>query len=128
MLRAINYCGLRVEYDFVKKNIKNINIRITPEGSISVSAPFRVPAETVDGFVEEKAEWIFRKMADIEKRREAMPDDVLRDGKEAFFLGRKYTIRLEKGNKFGVELGEGKITVSARNGDENLKAKYIKWL
>ena len=69
MLRAINYCGLRVEYDFVKKNIKNINIRITPEGSISVSAPFRVPAETVDGFVEEKAEWIFRKMADIERCR-----------------------------------------------------------
>ena len=27
-----------------------------------------------------------------------------------------------------MELGEGKITVSARNGDENLKAKYIKWL
>ena len=85
MLRAINYCGLRMEYDYTKKNIKNINIRITPEGNISVSAPVGVPLKRVDSFVEQKAEWIFRKMADIEKRRESMPDGEIYSGKNEFF-------------------------------------------
>ena len=128
MLRAINYCGLRVEYEFVKKDIKNINIRITPDGSISVSAPSQMPEKKVDSFVEEKAEWIFRKMADVEKRRENMPDDSMYDGKKLFFMGREYTIRITSGKKFEVEIAGDEIIISSRYGDENLKAKYIGWL
>ncbi len=128
MLRAINYCGLRMEYDFTKKNIKNINIRITPEGKISVSAPVGVPLGRVDSFVEEKAEWIFRKMADIEKKRENMPDEELYSGKKVYFLGKEYTLVLEKGRKFEVEKAGDKIIVYSREGDDNLKPKYISWL
>ncbi len=128
MLRAINYCGLRVEYEFVKKDIKNINIRITPEGNISVSAPVQMPANKVDNFVEEKAEWIFRKMADVEKRRESMPDDSLYDGKTLFFLGSEYTLRIVSGRKFDVKITGNEIIISSRYGDENLKGKYINWL
>ena len=84
MLRAINYCGLRVEYEFVKKDIKNINIRITPDGSISVSAPSQMPEKKVDSFVEEKAEWIFRKMADVEKRREICQTTVCMTERNCF--------------------------------------------
>ncbi len=50
---------LRVEYEFVKKDIKNINIRITPDGSISVSAPSQMPEKKVDSFVEEKSRMDF---------------------------------------------------------------------
>ena len=128
MLRAINYCGLRMEYDFTKKNIKNINIRITPEGKISVSAPVGVPLGRVDSFVEEKAEWIFRKMADIEKKRENMPDEELYSGKKVYFLGKEYTLVLEKGRKFEVEKAGDKIIVYSSEGDDNLKPKYISWL
>lgn len=128
MLRAINYCGLRMEYDYTKKNIKNINIRITPEGNISVSAPVGVPLNSVDSFVEQKAEWIFRKMADIEKRRENMPDGEIYSGKNVFFLGKEYTLELEKGRKFEVERAGDRIIVYSRDGDDNLKPKYINWL
>ena len=128
MLRAINYCGLRIEYDFTKKDIKNINIRITPEGNISVSAPVQMPVDRVDSFVEEKAEWIFRKMAVVEKRRENMPDDSLFDGNTVYFLGREYTMRLSEGRRFKVEIDGGDIVVNSRYGDENLKSKYIGWL
>ena len=80
MLRAINYCGLRIEYRLSKKDVKNINIRITPEGDISVSAPSRMQVKEVDSFVESKAEWIFRKLAELEKRRENMPDGDMYNG------------------------------------------------
>ncbi len=128
MLRAINYCGLRIEYEFIKKDIKNINIRITSDGGIAVSAPAGMSPEKVDSFVEEKAEWIFRKLADVEKRREGMPDDGFYDGKTLYYLGGEYTLRLAKGRKFEVRRTADKIIVSSRTGDENLKPKYISWL
>ena len=93
-----------------------------------MSAPAQMPANKVDSFVEEKAEWIFRKMADVEKRRENMPDDSLYDGKQVYFLGKEYTMRLSEGRKFGVEIVSDDIVVSSRYGDENLKSKYISWL
>lgn len=41
----------------------------------------------VDSFVESKAEWIFRKLAELEKRRENMPDGDMYDGKILYYLG-----------------------------------------
>ena len=39
MTRFINYCGLRLEYEYVPKNIKNAYIRIKKDGEISVTTP-----------------------------------------------------------------------------------------
>lgn len=128
MLRFINYCGLRMEYEYTPKDIKNINIRVTKNGQINVSAPFNTKPKLVDDFVEKKAEWIFRKMADFEKARESMPDDGFYDGKSAFILGDEYTIKLERGKKFAVEINDRDIVVFSRYGDENIKSKYLDWL
>ncbi|MCD8037198.1 MAG: M48 family metallopeptidase [Clostridiales bacterium] len=128
MLRAIEYCGLRMEYEFTKKDIKNINIRITADGGISVSAPAGLSPKYVDSFVQDRAEWIFRKLADVEKRREGMPDDGFYDGKTLYYLGNEYTLRLAKGRKFEVKKTANEIIVSSRAGDDNLKPKYISWL
>ncbi len=128
MLRAINYCGLRIEYRLSKKDVKNINIRITPEGDISVSAPSRMQVKEVDSFVESKAEWIFRKLAELEKRRENMPDGDMYDGKILYYLGNEYELRLESGGKFEVDITGDEIIVSSRENDDNIKPKYINWL
>lgn len=128
MLRYINYCGLRMEYEYIPKNIKNINIRITNSGEIHVSAPLKTKPKFVDSFVEEKAEWIFRKMADFEKAKEAMPDNGFYEGKSAFILGNEYTLKFDRGKRFNVRIEESDIMVFSRYGDDNLKPKYIDWL
>lgn len=128
MIRFINYCGLRMEYEYIPKDIKNINIRITKDGEISVSAPLKTKPKLVDSFVEEKAEWIFRKMADFEKAKETMPDDGFYDGKTAFILGDEYIIKLDRGKKFDVKIEGKEILVYSRYGDDNLKPKYLDWL
>lgn len=47
-----------VEYAFTRKQVKNLNLRVGEDGSVRVSAPFRVPLAEVDRFVEERADWI----------------------------------------------------------------------
>ena len=42
------------------KKVKNINLRIKPDGSINVSANKRVPLKVIDEFIISKAEFILR--------------------------------------------------------------------
>ena len=123
MTRFINYCGLRLEYEYVPKNIKNAYIRIKKDGEISVTTPLSYTGEMADSFVEQKAEWIFRKLADFEKAHENMPDDGFYDGKTAYILGHEYTLKFERGNRFEAFVEDGNIVVLARYGDENLKSR-----
>lgn len=47
-----------VEYELTVKKVKNINLRISPQGSVRVSAPRRVPVAEIDRFVVSRAGWI----------------------------------------------------------------------
>lgn len=48
-----------------RKRIKNINLRVHPDGSVEVSAPAFVPEPDVEKLVRDRREWIERKRADL---------------------------------------------------------------
>ena len=49
-----------IEYWLERKRVKNINIRIKPDGRVMVSAPARMSKARVSAFVAEKRAWIER--------------------------------------------------------------------
>ena len=49
--RSITYNGDRIEYELTIKRVKNMNMRITKDGVIHVSANAYVPDYRVDKFV-----------------------------------------------------------------------------
>lgn len=49
-----------IKYDLQYKKVKNINLRIKPDGSIKVSANKRVPQKIIDDFIISKADFIGR--------------------------------------------------------------------
>ena len=49
-----------IKYDLQYKKVKNINLRIKPDGSISVSASKRVPQKVIDEFILSKADFILK--------------------------------------------------------------------
>ena len=60
MNRKIKYKDTIIQYDLQYKNVKNINMRIKPDGSINVSANKRVSQKVIDEFIVSKAEFIIR--------------------------------------------------------------------
>ena len=60
MIREIEINNTKIRYDLQYKKVKNINLRIKPDGSINVSANRRVPQKAIDEFVMSKAEFIIR--------------------------------------------------------------------
>lgn len=57
-----------VSYTLQYKRIKNINLRIKPDGSIFVSAPYWVSKKQVETFLKEQETMIFRALSRCQKR------------------------------------------------------------
>ena len=49
-----------VEYTLIRKRVKNLTLRLAPDGSVRVSAPLRAGAASVDAFVAAHADWVKR--------------------------------------------------------------------
>ena len=60
MNREIILGDRTIKYDLQYKKVKNINLRIKPDGSIKVSANKRVPQKIIDDFIISKADFILR--------------------------------------------------------------------
>lgn len=43
-----------------RKPVKNINVRVTREGEVRVSAPFTMPQETILSFLQSKSRWAYQ--------------------------------------------------------------------
>ena len=52
-----------VDYALTRKRVKNLNLRLGPDGSVRVSAPLRASAASVDAFVAAHAGWVQKALA-----------------------------------------------------------------
>lgn len=55
-----------IEFRLERKRIKNLNLRVRPDGTVFVSAPMRMSLARIKDFVSSKAKWIARVQADYE--------------------------------------------------------------
>ena len=87
-------------YTFTRKQVKNINLRIRPDGIIKVSAPHRIKQEQIDEFVRSKYDFIVKSLEELKSREDNRPepkeDGIYKNNVLIVYLGNKYTIRIEK--------------------------------
>lgn len=76
-----------VRYEFKRKRVKNINLRVRADGSVAVSAPLGAPLAQVDVFVAGRARWIeaARVRALARGEEEQRPCSVSREDALALF-------------------------------------------
>ena len=76
-----------VRYEFKRKRVKNINLRVRADGSVVVSAPLGAPLAQVDAFVAGRARWIeaARVRALARGEEEQRPCSVSREDALALF-------------------------------------------
>lgn len=101
-----------------KKGMKNIRIRITSDGEVSVSAPCYVSKSRIDSFVAENEEWIRNNIALVAEKK-AKP---LCDGTTVAFLGEKLTLEFVEGND-GYCLKGDRLIISLPDIDEENKRR-----
>lgn len=128
MVRTIVLDGRTIEYTLVRKKVKNVNLRIRPDGSMQISASRAVSQAMIDGFIKANAEKIlntldrFRLLAADRGRY-----NVLDDGGAILFLGMEKRLRVALGNKNKMELRGDSVILTVKNTDDDvLKQKTVK--
>ena len=58
MIKELKIANKIIKYELTRKRVKNINVRIKPDGMVYVSASKTVPLSTIEGFLLEKADVI----------------------------------------------------------------------
>lgn len=61
----------KIQYELTRKPVKNINLRIKPDGKVYVSANKSIPVKYLDSFVKSKQEFIFHALDQFEARKRA---------------------------------------------------------
>ena len=72
-----------VEYTLTRRRVRNMNLRVRPDGSVAVSAASWVPVSAVDAFVASRAEWVRQARQRAALRREAEENTPLPPKAEA---------------------------------------------
>lgn len=102
-----------IEYELVRKRVKNVNLRISRDGRILVSAAPRVPIYFISAFILSKAEWIKARQEEILEQGEQLTDPSLRDGELHYLWGEPYPIHLSEAKTVRCALVHNTIQLSA---------------
>jgi predicted metal-dependent hydrolase len=90
-----------VAYAFARAKRKTIGFTIGPDG-LAVRAPRWTPLHEVDAALQEKADWILRKLQEVRERHtQALSAQVQwRDGVQIPYLGQTLSVRLDPAHGF----------------------------
>lgn len=115
--RSVDCGGEIIEYFLTRKKVKNINMRVKADGSVSVSAPNRVPVKFLDDFVRSRYDFIKSSAARLSEEKgngiiEFDESKSYENGDELYFLGEKLTVEIIHGREDSVHVSDGKLVVS----------------
>lgn len=116
MRGTIELNGRTVDYELTRKRVKNINLRVRPDGTVAISAPHGVPADCLEDLLRRRAGVILRAL----DRRRTLERLAPRDpdygaGERVYLLGEPCRVVLRTGAGTAVERGPGTLTVTLRN-------------
>lgn len=122
-----------ITYFLTRKPVKNVNLRIKPDGRVLVSANHRVPLSFIDGFIKEKQEFILSALARYEEKRK-LAQEVSREyvsGEKYTLLGKNLILKVEESEEEEVYKDGNCIFLKVRNQDdfchkEEMMAEWLK--
>lgn len=120
--------GTLVEYQVLVKKVKNMTLRVRPNGEIIVSVPRRVSQEKIDAFVRSHIDWIQKAKKRYQSQILLSIPTQIRTGMKLLWLGDQREVFVEQAQKDEVIVFVGKILIRTKNSEPNHVATvYAKW-
>lgn len=111
-MRCVTADGKTISYEFRRKKVKNINLRVRPDGSVTVSASSRVPLAVVDSFVSSKAELILQAQQRFSQKKETPPPRQYVTGETVRYLGKPLLLEVREGRPSGGEIRDDRLLLT----------------
>lgn len=84
--KIVYYDEQQISYELVRKNVKNINLRIRADGSVTVSANRNVSEIVIEEFITKKANYIIANLAKFRELKLYSPNTKEYVSGESFYL------------------------------------------
>ncbi|MCR4891728.1 MAG: M48 family metallopeptidase [Lachnospiraceae bacterium] len=104
-LRSVFYKGQKITYVLRRKKVKNVNLRISRDGSVSVSASPRVSISFIESFVEERAAFILKTQEEFARKADfSVGPDQYETGEILRILGYAVPLEILEGSRESIDL------------------------
>ncbi|MCM1298618.1 MAG: M48 family metallopeptidase [[Eubacterium] siraeum] len=97
MVRTVKTEKGEISYELNRKSVKNMNLRVKKDGTVSLSIPYFVAYKQADDFVAKNADFIFSALEKVSAKTE-------KDPYTTFYLGERLKIAALTSSKKGGEL------------------------
>ena len=88
------------EIEITRKQVKNINLRVYPDGKIKASIPLNTRNSAVKSYIESKEEWINAQLQRFEEQARMMKRDYV-SGEDAYLNGKRYILKVYEDTNSG---------------------------
>jgi len=125
--------NIELNYQLLRKDIRNINMRISREGNLIVSAPLKISQKLIDDVLISKSNWIIKKIEHMKKRQNIFGSNQIEiiSGQDYYFFGKKYKILVElsMNNSININSKKSIVHVKSKNITNNSKLRrlFIDW-
>lgn len=120
-LRSLTCGGREIKWLLTRKKVKNVNMRIKPDGIVYISASGRVPIGYIEDFIRLKSDFIFASLEKFAAKASApeLPEAgrPYKNGDTVCYFGENYTLSILLSPKERVEIAGKSMLVYVKSGE-----------
>lgn len=111
MKKSLGFHGRTIEYELTRKRVKNMNLRLRSDGTVTVSAPYFVPQWQIDRFVAKHAERILSSLEKLQQNA-----DKVRESRHSLTLrGVTVPVYCSEGSRNHAQFTDGAVLLSLKD-------------
>ena len=114
--------------EIIKKDIKNISLKVKPTGVVVLSVPLLTTHEHIIYVLKKREEWISEKLEFFQSNYKPQVKEYV-SGENFKYLGKNYRLKVIESDNEGVKLQRGYLQLFIKNKDniERKKRLIEKW-
>lgn len=118
-----------VDVKIVRKNIKNVHLKVFRSLEVVLSVPMQVPQEWIENFLSKRIKWIDEQITKYKLSDGTNTLDSIKNGTSVQMLGKDMRIVFQEDSKNYIEVDEKRITLYLKDvtNEEFAQKMFLRW-
>jgi len=119
----------QVEISVERKKIKNVRLKVFPDGTVKLSVPYGVSNQWIDKYLIDKSSWIEKSLDYFAEAQAHEFETLIRSGVSTRILGRQIRITVSPSSSYRIEQKEDHIYIQspASNEQAAVQRQFERW-
>lgn len=122
---TVRYGKTIITYNLIRTDRKTLAIEVHPDLTVNVIAPNNAPLDTIEEKLIKRGSWIVKQWQYFDSFLPRTPIREYVSGETHLFLGRRYILKVRKGDENDVKLKGGELIIFIRKNAINTTARHM---